>query len=146
MPRRVKLPTLEMGDVHLWLVDGWTDGWDILRGTPIGDLLSVISRGVINHALHRWSRPLVDALGIPPEGALRKVPQECWARRKQPGNLFACPLHDKHACLVSSPKMPWCFEPDGIEETEIRKKASEAVMLWRDGVYVVIVVEDQYAQ
>jgi hypothetical protein len=141
MPRRVKLPTSEMGDVHLLLVDGWTEGWDVLKDTVFGAQVSVLSREVVDHALHRYSRPLVDALGIPPEGALRKVPRLCWHRRKRSDNQFACPLYDKHDCQTPSPKMPWCFEPDGGFDETVRKKASEAIELWREGVYVVVMEE-----
>ncbi len=139
MPRRVRLPTLEMGDIELLLIDGWTAGWGKLQGTLFGNLISVVSREVVNHALHRFSRPLVDNLGIPPEGALRKVPRQCWNRKKRPGVLYKCPLYDKRACQPISPDMPWCFEPDDVPDKAIRKKAAEAIELWHEGVYVVVV-------
>lgn len=145
MPRRVKLPTVEMGDVHLFLVDDWTAGWEVLQGTVFGAQVSVVSREAVNHALHRLSRPLVDSLGIPPEGALRKVPKQCWHRRKQSDIPYACPLYDKRTCLTTSPDMPWCFEPEGGFDGVVRKKASEAISLWREGVYVVVVMEDLHA-
>ena len=139
MSRRVKLPTLEMGDIHLLLVDGWSGGWEVLQGTVFGDVVSVVGREVVDHALHRLSRPLVNALGIPPVGALRKVPRECWRRRKQEGLPVPCPLYDKSSCRTTSPKMPWCFEPDGDFDPAVRKKASEAIELWHEGVYIVVV-------
>lgn len=142
MPRRVKLPTLEMGDVHLYLVHNWTSGWDVLRGTIFGEQISVVPKEVVDHALHRLSRPLVNALGIPPEGALRKVPRQCWHRKKREDKPFPCPLYEKRTCLVTSPKMPWCFEPDGDFSEAVRKKAAEAISLWREGVYVVVTTED----
>lgn len=139
MPRRVKLPTLEMGDVHLLLVDGWTAGWEVLRGTVFGKQISVVSREAVDHALHKLSRPLVDALGIPPEGALRKIPRQCWHRKKQPDKPYPCPLYDKKACQATSPDAPWCFEPDDTPDNAVRKKAAELAELWREGVYVVVV-------
>lgn len=142
MPRRVKLPTLEMGDVHLLLVDNWEGGWSVLRGTIFGDQLSVVSREAVDHALHRWSRPLVKSLGISPEGALRKIPRLCWYRLKREDLPYACPLHDKHNCQATSKKMPWCFEPEGGFDAVVRKKAAEAIGLWQEGVYIVVLTED----
>lgn len=145
MPRRVKLPTLERGDIHLLLVDGWSGGWEVLRGTIFGNLISVVSREAVDHALHRLSRPLVNALGIPPEGALRKVPRQCWHRQKHPPErLYACPLYDKHDCQAISENMSWCFEPEGDFSVVVRKKAAETIGLWREGVYVVVMMEDSH--
>lgn len=139
MPRRVKLPTLEMGEIQLLLVDDWSHGWEVLQGTVFGEQVSVVSREVVDHALHRYSRPLVDTLGIPPDGALRKVPRECWRRLKREENPRACILYDKGRCLTTSPDMPWCFEPDGDFDEVIRKKGAEAIELWHEGVYIVVV-------
>lgn len=144
MSRRVKLPTREMGEVQLLLLTGWEEPWDRLQGTPFGDLLSPVSREVVDHALHKLSRPLVDSLGIPPVGALRKVPEvskHCWFRRRGE-NYPACPLRGPE-CHVLDPKMPWCFEPDGIADETARRAASMAVEQWRAGVYVVVVYERQ---
>lgn len=141
----MKLPTLEMGDIHLLLVDGWTGGWEVLRGTVFGAQISVVKREIVDHALHRLSRPLVEALGIPPEGALRKIPpvsRRCRMRRKNDEVPYKCPLYDKNNCFPTAKAMPWCFEPDGVENQEVRKKAVEAIELWREGVYVVVVLED----
>jgi len=140
--RRVKLPTQEMGEVQLMLLDDWESPWDLLRGTPIGDQFSVVTREAINHALHRLSRPLVDSLGIPPEGALRKVPavsRLCWLRLKRAGMRRSCPLQGPE-CTIRSPKMPICFEPDGIEDEATRTIATQVIGLWREKVYVVVVV------
>lgn len=146
MPRRVKLPTLEMGEVQLLLLTGWEEPWNRLRGTPFGDQLSVVSREAVDHALHGLSRPLVDSLGIPPVGALRKIPdesRECLLRRRGQ-NHRPCPLYGPE-CHVESPKMPWCFEPDGIEDEGVRRAAGLAIEQWRAGVYVVVVTETSNA-
>lgn len=142
MSRRVKLPTLEKGEVQLLLLNGWEKEWAILRDTAFGNLFSVVPHAAVEHALRRLSRPLVDALGIPPEGALRKVPKvsrECLLRRKRTGHR-PCPFYDRNQCFPIATKMPWCFEPDGIEDEKIRKMAAQAIELWREGVYVVVVM------
>jgi hypothetical protein len=141
MPRRIKLPSLEQGDIHLLWVSNWEGGWDILRGTVFGDLISVVSKEVIDHALHGLSRPLVDALGIPPEGALRKDPRQCWHRDKHPPErLYRCPLYHRTHCQPISKHMPWCFEPEGEFSKAQRSLASKAIEVWREGAYVVVVV------
>jgi hypothetical protein len=140
----VKLPTQEMGEVQLMLLNGWEGEWARLRGTPIGELFSVVSREVVDHALHRLSRPLVDSLGIPPEGALRKVPavsRQCWLRLRRPGMRRACPLQGPECDIRTTKPLPHCFEPDGIEDEALRRIATQAIELWRQGVYVVVVEE-----
>jgi hypothetical protein len=142
MSRSIKLITREKGELHLLLLTGWEGEWAILRGTVYGDLLSVISRDVVDHALHGWSRPLVDALGIPPDGALRKVPvaaRWCWLKHKRPPHLRSCPLQGPE-CHHVAKKMPWCFEPTEADDS-IRRMAAKAIEQWREGVYVVVVEE-----
>jgi hypothetical protein len=136
----MKLPTREMGEVHLlaiWETDGrWEAEWEPLRGTPFGSLFSTITVEALNHALHGWSRPLSQALGIKPEGALHKLPktgQQCYRRA-------ICPLYDAW-CVPLAKEMPWCFEPDGVEDENVRRAASRAVEEWRAGVYLTIIVE-----
>lgn len=142
MSRLVKLPTREMGEVQLLLLSGWEKNWTVLKGTVFGDLLSVVSREAVDHALHGLSRPLVDVLGIPPEGALRKIPKGqgvCWHRVRRPGQRRACPIQGAE-CHLRAEKMPWCFEPT-VDDGEVRRVASKVIELWRQGVYVVVVEE-----
>ena len=141
MSRRMMLPTREMGPVTLLAVSErggqWEEEWAPLRGTRFGDQFTVISRDTLNHALHGLSRPLVDALGIPPVGALRKLLPEhrvCYRRR-------TCPFYDEAQCFPTATKMPWCFEPDEVPDDLVRKTASKAIEEWRAGVYVCIVQE-----
>ena len=140
MSRRVKLPTQEMGEIQLMLLDGWEEPWALLRDTLIGNQFSMVYREAVDHALHKLSRPLVDSLGIPPDGALRKVPEGsrlCWLRVRQ-GRQRECPIQGPE-CDIRSPKMPTCFEPDGFDDEAVRFIAARAIELWREGVYVVVV-------
>lgn len=137
----MKLPTREMGEVTLlvtWEKAGqWEPEFEPLRGTRIGDQVSVIDQAALDHALHGLSRPLVDALGIPPAGALRKLPEaarECLQRRK-------CPFYEARDCHPGGKAMPWCYEPDGIADPAEKTAAARIIEEWRQGVYVVVVRE-----
>ena len=138
MPRRLTIPSAEMGPVELYLIyeyDGtWEEEWQPLQGAMD---LPVVTRAVIEHALKGWTRPLADNLGPPPKGQLRRLPSRRCALEK-PEDKKPCPLHDERRCLLLSSKMPWCFEPNGISPGNL---AGEIVKLWRQEVYVVVVQE-----
>lgn len=141
MPRRLKLPTVELGVLELYVIydyDGvWEDAWKPLQGSDLTSLATTVSKDVFDHALHGWSKPFVTALGLAPTGALRKLPVKatvCALRSN-------CTFYDKARCVPASAKLPWCFEPDGFDDPEQRRLAAEVVMLWRQGVYVVVVRE-----
>lgn len=138
----MKLPTLERGELQLlviWERKGVWEDFQNLRGTRIGDQLSVVSQNAYDHALHRLSRPLVDSLGIPPAGALRKLPQaarECEKRSK-------CPLYKPSECHPLAKKLPWCFEPGGFaDEDPAREQAARLIQEWAQGVYVAVIEEE----
>ena len=140
MPRRLKIVTLEMGRVELQLIyqtgEVWESEWRALQGTDIGNLFPVVSDEVANHAIRGWSKPLIESLGLPPQGALRKIPhtqQVCTYRDR-------CPYYDSHKCVPTSKKMPDCFQPGSVDESA-RSIAYEAIRLWREGVYIVVVQE-----
>ncbi len=142
MSRKIKFITKELGDVHLlaiWERGGqWEPEWEPLRGTRMGDQFTQIRQAVLDQALIKHLRPLVEALGIPPAGALRKLPLEqraCYQRN-------TCALFGKE-CHPFSPKMPWCFEPEGVADEKVRKATALAIECWREGVYLVVVLEDR---
>jgi hypothetical protein len=137
----MKLPTLERGEIIVLAIsvkDGkWEPDWEPIRGTAFGDQITVVSRETLDHALHGFSRPLSRALGIPPAGALKKVPKasrQCYVRSK-------CPFVDPRACRPEATKMPWCFEPDGFDDENVRRTATQAIEQWREGVYVLAVTD-----
>lgn len=137
MSRRLKLPTAEMGELELLAVPvraGDWGQWEDVRASPLGDLVSVVPVEAFDHALRGWSRPLVDALGLPPQGALRKMPRaarQCRLRKD-------CIFFDRRKCTPFSKEMPWCYEPDGMDASP---RFTEILSSWREGVYVVMVLE-----
>jgi hypothetical protein len=128
-----------MGELRLLLINEengeWEAEWEPLRGTVFGDQFTVATKETINHALNRYSRPLVHRLGPTPEGALKKIPpvsRECFRRK-------ICPLYVPNLCFPESKNMPWCFEPDGVADPNVRYAATRAIEQWRDRVYLVVV-------
>lgn len=143
MPRRLRVKTLEKGLLEVYVVtespEGrWELGWENLRTTFFGKLLPRVPRSAFNHVLNGFSQPFVDALGLPPAGALQKMTNPGCA--KQSG----CSLYDKGRCYLRSAKLPWCYEPAGFDDlgAATRRIASELVFLWKEGVHVVAVYDD----
>jgi hypothetical protein len=138
MPRQLTIPTQEMGDLELYLIYkhgcAFEPEWSGLEQAPaIVALLTLVSKEDMTHALAGWSRPLVRALGIPPEGALRKLPSNiCWSMK-------TCPFYRVKDCHPIAKGMPWCFTPSSVENEVARTLSAELIKLWRVGVYTVIV-------
>jgi hypothetical protein len=144
VPRQLNLKTHEIGDLDLYLIyqygEIWEEEWSPLQGQAITKLLTVVSQEMMDHALKGLTGPFVKALGIPPEGALRKLPNHLCDRRG------VCPFYHKKECLPLYKKMPSCFEPSGIEDLEARRLAGILVRMWREGVYLVVVVHPEVVE
>lgn len=143
MPRRLKVKTTEKGFLEVYVItespEGkWELGWENLRSTFIGRLISRVPRSVFNHVLNGYSQPFVDALGLPPEGALQKLPSQACGRQR------GCSLYQPRNCIVSSKKLPWCYEPAGMDDVGAvgKRMAGELVFFWKEGVYVIAVYDD----
>lgn len=139
MPRRLKLLPREIGELQLYLIYE-TDGvyesyWRPLQGHEVTTLFTRIPQDVLDHALHGYTSPLVKALGIPPVGALRKLPPAA----RQCVNHGRCSLYVARDCVPTAAAMPWCFEPGGSEDEQVRKLGAEAIGLWREGVYILVI-------
>jgi hypothetical protein len=137
----MKLKTAEMGDVEVFVIYApkgkWEKPWDTLQGTEFGKLLTEMPKETIDHVLKGWSSPFVKTLGLPPVGSLRKLPlaaRQCAVRRK-------CPIYAPQDCFPESRRLPFCYEPDGVPK-EARESAVELIRYWREGVYVLVQVED----
>ena len=134
MPRRLKLASKELGNQELFLVyrhgEVYETGYEALSG--LQGLLVEVPRDLVEHALRGWTQPLTKALGLNPEGLLRKWPEahrECHARK-------GCPFFVPQDCYPSGKKTPLCFEPTGLGVV-----GSELVRLSREGVWVIVVQE-----
>lgn len=121
--------------IQLYLIyqygDEWEGEWSELQG--VMDLPSV-TKEVMDQALTGWTKPLVDRLGPPPKGKLLQMPRTA----RHCAHEKTCSLFDRKHCSPLEKKMPWCFEPEGLEPKVL---AAEIVKLWRSEVYVVVVVE-----
>jgi hypothetical protein len=141
VPRKLNLKTQEIGTLELYLIyqygDLWEEEWRPLQGETITSLLTVVSQEMMNHALKGLTRPFVKALGIPPEGALRKLPNAACDKRG------ICPFYHKKECVPLFKKMPSCFEPAGIQDLEARQLGGSLVRMWREGVYLIVVVHPE---
>lgn len=141
MPRSLSLKTKELGTLPLYLIyqtgDKYEDQWAPLQGCQITEGFTVISKTVLNQALLGWTSPLVKMLGIPPAGALVKLSvlnKLCEARE-------SCPMYTKNECVPQYKKMPWCFQPAGLESDAQRRLAAEVVGHWRAKTFVVVVTD-----
>lgn len=145
MSRRVRVKTNEMGFVELFLIYNYAGTWEpewraLQDASSITSLFATLEHDEMEQAFIGWTRPLVNALGPPPKGALIKLPLVTRTCANQRGCTLFIPKH----CGSLLPKMPNCFEPEGFDEP-IRRLASEIVRLWREGVYVVVVGESKHA-
>lgn len=143
MSRRLKVITREVGELQLFLIyeraGNYENEWRPLQGNEITSLFTCTTRETVEHALKGYTSPLIKLLGIPPSGALRKLPmaaRQCVLKGR-------CSLYVARDCVPTAVKMPWCYEPGGIEDEQTRKLASEVIGLWREGVYVLVVSEDK---
>lgn len=139
----MKARTREKGNLEIYAIaeasDGsWEPGWEDLRQTLLGKLVSRVPRSAFNHLLNGYSAPFVDALGIAPMGALQKLPSERCDKQR------GCSLYDRRRCSVGSYKLPWCYEPTEIDglAAAAKRLASDLVFLWKQEVYVVAIFDD----
>lgn len=139
MPRRLKVSTRELGMVEMYLIyakgDEWEAEWKPLQGTDVGALFTVVTKEVMDHALWGYSKPLVNALGLPPKGALHKMPHPLCTKR------VGCTFYEARDCVPTGRDLPHCYWPEGLASNASRDLAYEAVRLWREGVYIAVVQE-----
>jgi hypothetical protein len=146
VPRRLKVQTRELGFVELYVIYStageWEPEWKALQGTSLAALFTTLSKVNYDHVLKGYSSPFVKALGLPPQGALRKMaPQSHLC-----ANRVGCTLFDKVDCLPTAKRMPHCYQPEGLPSEEARILGYEVVRLWREGVYVAVVEEPAHAR
>lgn len=138
MPRRLKANTVEMGFLELYLIYQYGPDleptWRPLQGHPLTSLFTVVSEATMAHLLNGYSRPFVQALGLPPAACLRKMPVDC----RECGDQQGCQFYDVGACFPTAKKLPNCYRPAGVEAQSVQL-GREVVFYWREGVYTVVV-------
>ncbi len=141
MGRRLKVRTKEMGDLEVYAIYStagvWEEDWRPLQSMWVADLVTKVPAAYMEHALRGLSSPLIKALGLPPWGALRRLPlaaREC-------GQKGVCELYVAQNCHPGSKKMPWCYEPGDLSGA-LAVRATEVITMWRDGVYLIVLEED----
>lgn len=141
MPRRLKVPTAEMGPLELYLIyqygDAYEPTWKPLQGHPLTSLFTVVPEDTMAHVLKGFSRPFVQALGLPPVGCLRKIPTDY----RECAHKAECQFYDPKVCLPTAKKLPNCYQLTGVEAVAAQL-GHEVVFYWREGVYIVVVTHE----
>ena len=105
-----------------------------LKGTPLGDMIPVVSGFTLSEALHGNPYPLVKVIGPTPRDQLRLVPKgarECGERK-------ACALWDPKKCFPR-PKLPECYV------SPLGEAATEVILTWVENCYVLIVAGGEFS-
>ena len=114
------------------------DPWGVLaplRGTSWGKQVSVVRGEDLSHALHGWVVPLMRVIGIDPKHRGQRVDPAEGACALRAGCMGAKP-----SCHAGSKATPGCFEAEGIDGI-----ATDVLMAWQEGRYVVVVEGDEFS-
>ena len=119
-----------------------TDPWGcfaVLKGTPWGDLIPVISGEVYSHGLHGYPKPFLAALGRPPHACSLKVPE---GYRICSQVALRCPMQGPHC--HPCPKVPDCYEPPGLTGA-LSLAVTLVIQAWAENRYVVVVEGPEFS-
>lgn len=109
----------------------------------IGALFSRVTQDAYQDALNKYTTPLIQELGLPPEGCLIKTPSEMklCAHRK------SCAMYEKGVCLGDNPKVPTCYQAEGGGlEPSIEIQVARVFELWRMGFYIIVVPSSDHTK
>jgi hypothetical protein len=105
-----------------------------LRGTVWGDQIQEVSGEALSHALHGWAVPLMREIGVDPQVRGPRIPEE----------RGRCRLHD--GCLGVTPQCrPGVAVPDCYEAPGDLPIATDVVLAWKEGRYVVVVGKGEFS-
>jgi len=118
----------------------WDEEWRAFQEHPevskVGALFSRVTQEAYQDALHKYTTPLIQELGLPPEACLIKTPPQMklCAHRK------TCAMHEKGLCLGDNPKAPMCYQAalEGLD-TAVEIQVARVFELWRMGFYIIVV-------
>lgn len=113
------------------------DRWGLLRflvGTDWEPMFPLIPDQILDQALRGYATPLMKILGPPPKAFVKRLPVD----------QVQC--MNKKTCISYSPKcIPGPTVPDCWESAvfpEHRNVINNLVMLWREGIVVVVTVPE----
>ncbi len=110
-----------------------------LKGTPWGDRIALVPGDLMSQALHGRATPLMRAIGPPPNGLMRQIPEpHRMCALGKPG----CVLYRKTDCHPCA-KMPDCYVPPGLDRHQ-QFIASLVALAWKENRYVVVVTGDEF--
>lgn len=135
------LPTKELGDLSVFIIyeqaSAYEAAWAPVQGLPFTDSFTRVPKAIWDHALKGWTSPLVKALNLPPKGAilkLSKAEKTCEVQN-------TCPMFTSGECTPLYKKMPWCFQPGGLANLDQRRLGADAIQMWRENTYIIVVFE-----
>jgi len=108
-----------------------------LLGDAADKYFGHVSEGDYNHAKAGYTVPLMQALGVGPEVALRRLPAELAVCHFSGG----CPREGPD-CWFGSGSVPECFMASG-PSVEVRTQLHQMVWAMIEGAWVVIVTRGQ---
>lgn len=106
-----------------------------LMGSSWSGQIPVVSGEILSHALHGLSKPLWEALGVPPRVRALRVALK--ARRCVEYQERVCE-HASAVCVPGSSKLPGCYVAP-FPDLDLRRVASEVGKAWDEGRYVFVV-------
>lgn len=110
-----------------------------LRGTPWGDLISVVPGEALSHAFHGYTKPLLECIGPAPAALLRKIP-EPYRKCAMLGNCINASIKD----CQPVPALPDCYDPPEAGGVMEKMLVTAVVLSWRDGYYVIVAEGEEF--
>ena len=116
----------------------WGD-LEVIRETPWGALLPVVSGDALSHALHGHTKRLMAQIGTPPAGLCKKI-QDPY---RTCGMIKTCLAASEKNCQPG-PKLPDCYDPPSVAP-EMKEAITAIALAWKEGRYVIIVEGDEFS-
>lgn len=133
----VAVPDKTHGEVKVAIaVPRPDDNWGVLsplRDTVWGSFIATVSGESMAHARHGYATPLMREIGPHPQERARRMSEADGRCGSYTGCAGAGPF-----CRPGK-KLPDCYEPPGIEDTDTLMLVTALALAWRDGWYVVVV-------
>lgn len=139
-----KIITNEWGELEFFRIiptrenGSWGD-YHFLKGTVWEQFILRVDGDTFSHALHGYTRPLVEKLGTPfPDKLKRLSKEDGW-----------CKLREGKDCISASPKCyphkdtPDCYVPSQFDFLK-GEGLAEMLLIWKKGGFVVRIVGKEF--